>query len=190
MIKYFNSEACFWAELQVYKLALPMLPRLLDYCEPEWIKLERISGQPYLDTDFDPRELAKILAAFHLSSFDGDKCLCHIDNQPRNILAAGKQYYLIDFSDSHSDYPEFDLCHLLLFWAAELPSGVFQDKLKVSIEAYNAMLPLRKVIWKDSILRAIEVFDSRRKRFNKATGKNPPNIIEQNRKLLFTCFDF
>lgn len=164
-----------------------MLPKLLGYCEPEWIKLEKISGQPYLDTDFNSGELAKTLAAFHLSSFNGDKCLCQIDNQPCNILAAGRQYYLIDFSDSRYDFPEFDLCHLLLFWAADLPSGVFREKLGIFCEAYNALLPLRPVIWVESMQRATGVFDTRRKRFNKSSGKNPPITTEHNRNLLFSC---
>lgn len=164
-----------------------MLPRLLEFQEPEWIKLERVAGQPYLDLDFSAKALGLALADFHLATWDGDKCLCHIDNQPRNILANGKKFWFLDFSDSRFDYPEFDLCHLLLFWAADLPETQFETKLRAFMSAYNAKLPLRPKPWKANLLRAIECFEARRARFSKQKGKNPPEIIIRQRHMLATA---
>lgn len=184
VIKYFSSESCFATELGVYNLNLPMLPKLIGFCEPNWIKLSRVSGTPYLDTDFDAAILARTILAFHLASFDGVKCICHIDNQPRNILAEGDRFWFLDFSDSCIDYPEFDLCHLLLFWASDLPGGVFAGKLRAFLSAYDAGLAIRSEFWRECLHRSIEVFDQRRDIYRKSLGKNPVPVVLQNRALL------
>jgi len=158
-----------------------MVPALLDFCAPHWIKLQRVEGLPYLDTDFDAKGLAESLAAFHLASFDGDKCLCHIDNQPRNILTTQDRFWFLDFSDSRREYPEFDLCHLFLFWASDLPGEAFAHKLESFITAYNAYLPIRKEVWGDCLSRGIVVFDQRRNQYQKPLGKNPEQVVLQNR---------
>lgn len=163
-----------------------MLPRLLEFQEPEWIKLERVAGQPYLDLDFTAKALGLALADFHLATWDGDKCLCHIDNQPRNILADGKKFWFLDFSDSSFDYPEFDLCHLLLFWAADLPCPVFETKLQAILAEYNSRLHLRSELWQACLHRAMVSFDARRMKFAKNQGKNPPELILKHRQLLAT----
>ncbi len=161
-----------------------MLPQLIEFHEPDWLKLQRVGGLPYLDGDFSAPALGQVLASFHLATFDGDKCLCHIDNQPRNILADEGKFWFLDFSDSRFDYPEFDLCHLLLFWAADLPEAVFEAKLPAFLSAYNAKLPLRQTLWQPCLSLAIDSFDARRLKYAKPGGKNPPELILKHRKLL------
>jgi len=185
--KYFASAAEFKAELRLYRLGLPMLPRLLRYQAPAWIVMERVSGMPYMDVTgtFDAAILAETLAAFHFATYNEGNCLCHIDNQPRNILSHLDRFYFLDFSDSRREYPEYDVCHLLLFWAADFPPEVFNEKLQAFLPAYNARLAFRPVLWQECLSRSIESFDQRRELYHKTSGRNPLKAVEQNRKKLF-----
>lgn len=163
-----------------------MLPKLLDYqISPAQITLQRIQGHPYLDLadGFSPNTLAQTLAAFHLATLNKGKCLCHIDNQPRNVLEAKDQIYLIDFSDSLVDFPERDITHLLLFWAADLPQDKFNLLTASFMEEYSQIVPLSHQLWQHYLGQSIGIFDSRRKLYNKS-GKNPPEIQTANRNRL------
>ncbi len=152
---------------------------------PAQITLQRIHGTPYLDLPegFSPVTLAQSLAAFHLATLISGKCLCHIDNQPRNVIVAKDQVYLIDFSDSLVDFPERDITHLLLFWAADLPQDKFKSLSARFIEEYSQLVPLSPRLWQKYLEQSIGIFDSRRKLFNKS-GKNPPEIQTANRNRL------
>jgi len=197
----------YYAELRVYQLSLPMLPTLLA-CHPSsvaptdnpetgcelpnkeyWIKLQRIHGIPYLDMPegFNPDMLAQTIAEFHLAALHNDKCLCHIDNQPRNILFSQNRFYLIDFSDCRFDYPERDITHLLLFWAAEMPESSFIPMATGFIDTYRQLIPLSALRWQKCLLQSISAFDSRRLKYNKH-GKNPIETQTANRNLLAAVF--
>ncbi len=144
-----------------------MLPKLLDYAEPYWIKMEKITGIPYLDelNNFQPALLAETIANFHWATLQNDKCLCHKDNAPKNILFCQGKYYFIDFTESEFAYPEKDITHLLLFWAADFPGEFFRSSVTL-------------------FLNNICLFDNRRKNFGKHSGKQPIAIQSANRKWL------
>jgi len=163
-----------------------MVPALLEFHEPLWIKLERVPGWPYLNdlTAFAPALLGKTLAEFHLATFQDGTCLCHIDNQPANILYNGNSYHFIDFSDSLRDKPERDLTHLLLFWASDLPHLEFTRLAPELLAAYNAILPIQMKHWKDELLHSISIFDDRRRAYHKSFHSIDPREFVANRQWL------
>ncbi|PKN74063.1 MAG: hypothetical protein CVU50_00365 [Candidatus Cloacimonetes bacterium HGW-Cloacimonetes-3] len=181
MIKHFTNPSDYYAEACAYSFNLPMLPRLLDIQEPKMIKLDYVQGTPYLDTAVDIPSLAGAIASFHLATFTKGLCLCHIDNQPRNILNTKHGYVLLDFSDSHINYPERDLTHLMLFWAADMPTMLFKRHCTDFLRYYQQQVPLSASTWRKCLKKSITVFDRRRKLYNKPGGKNPPEIQAANR---------
>lgn len=187
MIKYFASAQEFQKELKVYLLDSPMVPELMASQKPDWIKMERIFGIPYLDSKdgFDAAKLGLCLAGFHNTTLKAGKCLCHIDNQPANILLKGNSFYFIDFSDSRIDFPERDVTHLLLFWAADMPHNKFCEYVTSFISMYSVFLKINPKNWQSCLQESIACFDSRREKFNKPGGKTTPEEQEKNRKFLF-----
>ncbi len=191
--KYFLREDEYLRELAVYQSALPHVPHLFDHgkalsisaCVNDaeaapredygqhgfYIRIQRILGEPYLDLqDFNAIELGKALSEFHLASHREDgSCLCHIDNQPQNILLASTGYWFIDFSDSRFGRPEEDISHLLLFWAAEFHPASFRDRLKQLLLGYLPGIKLDHQAWKEATLASEQRFDERRSRFGKQT---------------------
>jgi serine/threonine protein kinase len=184
--KYFDAPAAFSAELDAYQLALPMIPSLIAYQEPDWILCSRIEGIPYLDsvTELDYGLLGTTIAAFHLATWQDGRCLCHIDNQPANILRSSEGFYLIDFSDSRRDFPERDITHQLLFWAADMPQELLLARCNAFLAAYTAVLALLPKLWQTCLSESIAVFDSRRANFQKPGGKNPRDLQIANRHIL------
>jgi hypothetical protein len=165
-------------------MGLSMVPALLGVQAPLWLMMAKLKNVPYLNELFDPTLLAKTIAEFHLATFDGQKCLCHIDNQPANILWDSGCYHLIDFEDSRLDYPELDVSHLLLFWAADVPTYRFTSILAGFLHSYTKLLPLDANRWKACLASNIITFDERRGLYHKQNGKNPPDEHLSNRKLL------
>ena len=186
VIKHFKNPMHFQAELYAYQTGLKMLPELLDYWEPHWIKIEKINGIPYLDRQdcFYPELLAETYANFHLATLKNDKCLCHIDNSPKNILFCQEKYFFIDFSESRFDYPETDITHLLLFWAADFPADYFKNALETFLNGYLSFVTLNSELWNSYLKNNIVFFDQRRKLHGKASGKESPSIQNLNRELL------
>ena len=186
VIKYFTNPKHFQAELYAYQLTLPMLPKLLDYAEPNWIKMERIWGIPYLDDliNFKPELLAETIANFHLATYIENKCLCHIDNAPKNILFCSGRYYFIDFAKSIFTFPEVDITHLLLFWAADFPYALLQRSTFIFINSYLSIRQLDSARWQTSLQENIRLFDNRRKIFGKLSGKQPIDVQTANRNWL------
>ena len=162
------------------------MPKLLDYAEPNWIKMERIWGIPYLDdlNNFKPELLAETIANFHLAAYIENKCLCHIDNAPKNILFCPGRYYFIDFAKSKFTFPETDITHLLLFWAADFPYAFLQSSTLSFINKYLSILQLDSARWQTSLQENIRLFDKRRKIFGKPSGKQPIAVQKANRKWL------
>ena len=163
--KYFADPEEYARELAVYGRRLPQTPALLGFSAPEWIELARIDGLPYLDlglTEKDASRLARTIAAFHKSTLENGLCLCHWDNQPRNILRADSTFYLIDFSESRIARPEDDLSHLMLFWASEFPPPTLQKLAQAFILDYQEFFPLSPAQWQLSLAQSIERFDQRR----------------------------
>ena len=163
-----------------------MVPALLDYEAPLWIKMLHVTGWPYLNdlASFNPATLGSTLAQFHLATFQDGHCLCHIDNQPANILFDGTDYFFIDFGDSHNDTPETDLTHLLLFWASDLPTDVFSNLARQFLSAYHSLLPIYVSAWEAALTTSISRFDGRRLALGKSLGHNDHPIILNNRKIL------
>lgn len=164
----------------------PLVPDILASQKPEWIKMERIFGVPYLNAPdgFDAECLGLSLAGFHNASMKGDKCLCHIDNQPANILLAGASFFFIDFSDSRMDYPERDVTHLLLFWAAEMEHERFCADVSAFLAIYAFFGTISSQRWQSCLQESIEAFDARRALFNKPGAKVSPGELGKNRKFL------
>lgn len=180
VIKRFRFPEAYFRELSVYRLGLRITPRLLDRHEPEWIALERVDGIPYLNSDsgFDPALLARAVAALHGSRSDNGLCLCHIDNQPGNILWNGQRYMLLDFADSRFDRPETDVSHLLLFWAEEYEPDLFMHLASAFIAAYQQTRKLDTSQWQSCLQDSRERFYTRRARYCKAA----PKLAEEHRK--------
>lgn len=168
-----------------------MVPALLDYAEPLWLKLKRVPGWPYLNDlqDLNPSSLGSTLAQFHLATYQDGTCLCHVDNQPANILFDGSLYHFLDFSDSRRDLPESDLTHLLLFWASELPYQIFVNQASDFLVAYDATLPIARNRWLDGYNRSISSFDTRRLQHGKSLSKLGAANLAANRAWLSMPFD-
>ncbi|MCB5268876.1 MAG: phosphotransferase [Candidatus Cloacimonadaceae bacterium] len=191
-IKSFQDIDSYHRELKVYQSALPHVPKLVDCGKVDshsyFIQAERIFGIPYLDEPgFSQTQLAAAISAFHLATLNGDRqCLCHIDNQPKNILLSGHEYFFIDFSDSRRDYPETDISHLLLFWAAEYEHQQFVDFTGSFITEYQRSISLQAKLWHESLKQSITRFDLRRRQHGKAS--QPPQCQNENRLWLASLF--
>lgn len=174
--KLFTDKELYDRELLVYHLTPPHVPDLLSANDAEvmgqklyYITTKRIKGQAYLDQpNFSATELGAALAAFHAFTYKAGKCLCHIDNQPQNILLAGSKYYFIDFSDSRYDFPEVDISHLLLFWAEEYPFVDFISHAGSLLNRYQEDITLERSRWSRSLKESIIRFDERRAKYNKS----------------------
>lgn len=186
IIKHFSDPWEYRKEYAMYCLHLPMLPVLLDYEEDKSLKLQRIYGQPYMDNPngFNPEVLAATIASFHLATLQDDTCICQFDNQPANILQNEEGFHLIDFGDSRRDYPELDISHLLLFWAADVPSVLFSNYCELFLAEYAKHLTLNDNRWRSYLDKNIQAFDNRRRLYNKPGGKNLPEIQLSNRLFL------
>lgn len=185
--KHFGDPAMFSRELYAYELGLPMLPRLMSYTKPEKIVLEKIGGEPYLDRSFGPSEacrLAETLAAFHTATMNKGKCLCHWDNQPRNVINANNSFYLIDFAESRISFPEDDVSHLLLFWASEFTAERMKELAGAFIHSYTELLPLDHAKWRVSLERSILRFDERRTLHGRPGCHMDPRVASGNREFL------
>lgn len=206
--KFFDSIHEFQNELRVYQSELPNTPKLVEYSDvdPVNICIRRVWGTPYLDNPEFPIDLlASSIAKFHLATFNISteqvatckvwnhksherQCLCHYDNQPRNILYDGLQYTFIDFSDSRFDFPETDVSHLLLFWAHEYGISTFTSHCLSFIHEYMQHLKLDAKHWHECLEHSILRFDERRKKYCKQAPIQPMGVINQNRIFLFNLF--
>lgn len=185
--KYFADPEDFARELRVYQLRLAMIPALLDFREPEWILLARVQGRPYLDGDLreeDVSRLAETIAAFHQATLQEGLCLCHWDNQPRNILDDGVSFHLIDFSESRFAPLEDDLTHLLLFWASEFSPSRLARLARAFVQTYPRLIPLETGRWQTSLAESRQRFDLRRARHNHLEPHLGQGQLETNRRLL------
>lgn len=163
-----------------------MLPCLISYKENCQLTLQRINGQPYMDNlaTFDPARLASTIASFHLATLKDETCLCQVDNQPANILQDGQRYYMVDFGDSIRDFPELDVTHLMLFWAADFPRSLFTDSCRCFLDAYIQYFTIKDTRWQYYLKHNIIAFDERRNKYKKPGGMNPPDIQQSNRQYL------
>ncbi len=187
-IKYFDDAGAFQRELTVYQAALPSIPMLLDFGKaetyPHFIKAQRLFGIPYLDApDFSSQYLATAISGFHQATLAEDgRCLCHIDNQPKNILLCSGDFFFIDFEDARVDYPETDISHLLLFWAAQMEHPEFIEKTSAFLEQYQRVILLRAELWDTALAESISRFDTRRQEHGKGSGCN--ELQDVNRQWL------
>ena len=197
VIKLFCIEAQYHRELAVYSSQAPHIPQLLDYGEVadskdhipgyNWfIRCRRINALPYLDfqNGFHPDLMGTAIARFHQHSFDGNQALCHIDNQPRNILFDGSGYWLVDFSDSRFEVPEYDLTHLFLFWVEEFPTPLMQNYVLSFLADYTELIQPRAQEWQASLAINIKRFAERRNRFNRQARKRPEPELDSGREWL------
>ncbi len=191
VIKHFRRPEEFYRELEVYKLGLEITPKLLDNHEAVWIATSRVDGIPYLDSPdgFDPALLASTISALHSSIIKDGMCLCHIDNQPGNLLWNGQRYYLIDFADSRLDLPETDITHLLLFWAEESEPQRFRSMARNFLTAYRETTGMRthlwdQEVWNQCLEQSRRRFYERRLRYGKFKPKLPESQRLANQELL------
>ena len=185
--KYFSDPGAYHREMAVYSLALSQTPKLKRWNEPDLIVLEQVLGTPYLDLPLDTRIcilLADTISAFHLATLREGRCICHWDNQPRNILVKDATCWLIDFSDSREAAPEDDISHLLLFWAGEFETHSFQKLAQEFITRYLQFVTLSPDTWKPACKRSVERFDERRSRFGHRKLSIPRHTQINNRQFL------
>ncbi|MCB5278528.1 MAG: phosphotransferase [Candidatus Cloacimonetes bacterium] len=175
--KTFSNKDLYKNELFVYKLNIPHVPKLLSYGQTEamnsnlwYITTKRVKGKPYLDESFfNASQMGLAVAEFHKASLTSNKCLCHFDNQPKNILLTGSVYYFVDFTDSKIDFPETDITHLLLFWADEFDYKEFINLVTSFLNAYQRIISLDPNRWATCLNNSISRFDKRRQLFHKTT---------------------
>jgi len=190
--KLFDDQELYERELAVYKAGLPHVPRLISFgrtqvinSEVWFISMRRIKGRSYLDqSNFSPSKLGEALAEFHKASLQNNgKCICHIDNQPQNIILAGTDFYFIDFSDNRIDFPEVDVSHLLLFWAEEYDYMDFISQADSLLTSYQKILMLDRKRWRKLVKLNIKTFDLRRAEYGKSPRKS--SFSKQNRGWLY-----
>lgn len=186
VVKSFALPEAYHREWNVYRLKLDVCPRMISWLEPDSITIQRVPGQPYLDfgADMDVTGLADTIASFHLATYDGHGCLCHIDNQPGNILYDGSRHYLIDFSDAALAPPEMDISHLLLFWASEFPPDVFARLCQAFLRQYRLRIPIYSHLWQECLSASIARFDARRAMFRPDRGAPAQGFAIPNRDIL------
>jgi hypothetical protein len=126
---------------------------------------------------------------FHQHSFDGSSALCHIDNQPKNILYDGKGYWLVDFSDSRLEAPEYDLTHLFLFWVEEFPTPHLRHYVISFLTAYAEIIQPRAQAWRGCMIANIKRFDERRGRFNHLFRKFSETDVRISREWLIDSME-
>lgn len=161
-----------------------MTARLLDSSELQ-IDLACLDARPYLDEPglFFPGLLGRTLAAFHKASFDGSKCWCHWDNNPKNILLSADlcSYYLVDFAELEFDLPESDLTHLMLFWIQHFNDEDLKRYKQHFLAAYKLLMPVDTERWNSSLPSSIERFNQRRVEH----GKAPALLLNNSRYIQY-----
>ncbi len=169
VIKRFGDPEAFNRELRVYRLGLPCCPKMLDYGKENWLIIQFIDGSPYVDVrrSLDYTLLGRTIADFHNATGTKDQVLCHIDNNPKNILLRAGQFYLIDFEDSEMAAPETDLSHLVLFWLGILPHQDIAPAFNALISGYRSQAPLNKGVWPIALEQSRLRFIKRRQEYNK-----------------------
>ena len=176
-IKCYSEPGPVARELIIYEMGLPMTARLIEATELR-LKTQYLNGKHYLDELelFFPGMLGRTIAAFHRATFDGSKCWCHSDNNPKNIILDWNltAYYLLDFEDIVFDYPEHDLTHLMLFWVQHFNESDVMRYKNLFLEAYTLLMPIDPVRWNESIPQSIEKFNQRRIQH----GKDPSLLLE------------
>jgi hypothetical protein len=184
--KRFPDALSFRRELEVYRLGLSVVPRLLSFEAPFSITMQRLPGQPYLDVLEESRlpSLAETVSTLHRATLEGGTCLCHYDNQPRNLLHCGDRHYLIDFSASRRGFPESDLTHLLLFWAEVFDPPAFEALCRSFLSHYLDRLHLDPFRWQRCLGASILRFDLRRALYRGPSSPPPSPQAQQNRSLL------
>lgn len=182
VIKHFDDPVSCQKELSVYTLGLPVVPRLLADHSPVSLELELIHGCHFADDPgvFDPVILAKAVACLHGAFRQGDKCLCHWDNNPKNILISEGKVYLIDFADICIEYPEYDLTHLLLFWFGSVAEDTLRQAINAFVSSYRELLPIDAPRWNGAIPESLERFIGRRRQW----GRSIPDILRDERSVI------
>ena len=186
VVKHFNDPTHFRRELLVYQKNLAVTPKLLEYDTPRTIVLERLDAIPYLDVQprFPAQLLAEAIAVLHGSETDSERCFCHIDNQPKNILMSHNRCYLIDFADSKLDLPETDLTHLMLFWAEIYSPEIMAEICIAFLKYYIGPVKLQAPRWEHCLKSSIRRFDKRRRKFRPSHVCANSAQTEQNRVFL------
>lgn len=187
VIKICKSPNMFKKELYIYEKKLPFTPRLLDHDRKNTLMLEYLEGQNIGEMDNpDFAEIAKIFLALHKLEYEGGKCICHLDNNPKNYLYSGGRYFMIDFSEWEYGQPETDLIHFLLFWASIYDANTFNRAFRKLIDSYLIGGTINPLEWEIIIPEMITRFDRRRERFGKSESNPDVNL---NREMIKNIYD-
>lgn len=180
--KLCTSARAFVNETRIYDKNLDCTPKLISALPPREIILQKVDGCPYMGhpSGWNPALLGQTIAHYHSSFYDGQKTLCHHDNQPGNILYTGERYYLIDFSETLWEYPEHDISHLHLFWAAEMPLDALCQAVTQFMDSYSDIMPLSTNRLLHFQSQNIKRFDLRRLIHRKKI-RHSPNPEDSNR---------
>ncbi|MCD4828354.1 MAG: hypothetical protein K8R90_02850 [Candidatus Cloacimonetes bacterium] len=184
VIKRFDDHEHFLREKRVYDAHPDFAPTLLSDNGSDMIIIERVPGIPLIECDTPDFHMAGgLLADLHMFQRHKEMALTMVDTNPRNFLQGSSRGWLIDFSHIALDYPEPDLIHFLLFWAANQPHDAFMHTCQVFIGAYRARLPLDPGRWLSALPAVIQRFDQRRQRYGKSE-KYAGNDVLRNRTFL------
>ncbi|MCK4956206.1 MAG: phosphotransferase [Candidatus Cloacimonetes bacterium] len=181
--KIFTRSEDFIKELYIYQHNPLFAPRFIKADKMNHtITLQQIVGKTIFNIQPDFQQVAQLFLQLH--QFE-DKTLCMMDTNPNNIIFQQKenQYYLIDFSDWQYEHKEFDLIHFMLFWASIYNEKTFEQAARNFLDEYDKILKISRDIWKEKVLEIIDIFDERRRRFNRRINL-PEADIEENRKFL------
>lgn len=186
IIKQFYSKKEYDNELYIYQKKLSFTPRLLEILPGKKIKLSRIKGQTIGSlSHFSPLGIGSILSHFHMLETRNGKTLTHMDTNPKNYILSCSKYYMIDFSEIESNYPEYDLVSFLLFYASIKDSSTFPGFFKEFLDGYESKHLLSRQRLVQIMPESMVKFDQRRKKYNKSDPAGTSRkCIKMNRQFL------
>jgi aminoglycoside phosphotransferase (APT) family kinase protein len=187
--KYFFTKKAADHERAMYLRKLVIMPPLLGagkeaalyYLDIALIECENI----WQASSPDFARIASLYAYLHNAESKNGKSLCQMDTNPQNIIydVENDRYYLIDFAEWDWQYPEYDLIHHLLFWAAASAQKDFSNIAETFLASYKAVNGIDASKWQQLFPQITQIFDDRRARYNKSE-KTSGRDNEINRNLL------
>jgi tRNA A-37 threonylcarbamoyl transferase component Bud32 len=183
--KTITNRQDFAREIEVYEKRLSITPTLI-LAEFPILTISYIDGMTIGEMSTPNfHRIGEIYALFHSQTKNGDKCLCHGDCNPKNIMFSNemKDYFLLDFSEAQMNFPESDALSFLLFWSSIQTEHNFRQTCGDFLSSYEKRILLEKELCLKMLPKLIQDFDCRRERFSKKE-RSRDNSVSVNRNHL------
>lgn len=187
--KICRNKAEFDKEIYIYEKNLSFVPRLFMHNCKNTIVLDYINSKPIIDIDKpDFAAISLLFVYLHSLEIQNGKVICLMDSNPKNFLFSldEQKYYMIDFSEWEYNFPEIDLIHFLLFWASILPYKQFYKASQNFINHYKKYLEIDIERWNNNLPKVIQMFDERRKKYNKSEKTLCDSYLQNRNSLVLT----